>query len=66
MFIGRLDCWNVNWWDVEDIRAELKACNVNVKLWEAFPAVDRQAPVDDNVIVMRDGWAAENGLIYVF
>ena len=44
-YIGRLDTWNINWLETESLRAELKASNLDITLWEFFDSHSRQEDV---------------------
>ena len=54
-YIGRLDTWNVNWLEIESLRAELKAYNLDVTLWEFFDSHSRQ----EDVIRLEEGINAQ-------
>ena len=45
-FLGRLDTWNISWLEVEELRFEIQAYNMDVKLWEYFSNLERQDAVD--------------------
>ena len=41
-FIGRLDTWNTNWVEVEQLRSQFAQCNLEIRLWELFDSQLRQ------------------------
>ena len=45
-FVGRLDTWNITWLEVEELRFEIEAYNMDVKLWEYFSNLERQNAID--------------------
>lgn len=45
-FIGRLDSWNMNWAEVEELRYEISQYNLDVRLWENFNSLERQDAID--------------------
>ena len=56
-YMGRLDTWNINWLETESLRAELKASNLDITLWEFFDSHSRQEDVirlDGGINANRD------------
>ena len=37
-----MDSWNITWPEVEELKYEIEAYNMDVKLWESFSTLERQ------------------------
>ena len=53
-FLGKLDTWNVNYAEVEDIREEIKMANMDLELWETFDSFDREDALENFIRVNRE------------
>ena len=47
-FVGRLDSWEVNWSQVEQLRYEISQVNLDVQLWESFSTLERQNAFEEH------------------
>jgi len=52
--LGKLDTWNVNYAEVEDIREEIKMANMDLELWETFDSFDREDALENFIRVNRE------------
>ena len=52
--MGKLDTWNVNYAEVEDIREEIKMANMDLELWETFDSFDREDALENFIRVNRE------------
>jgi len=52
-FIGKLDTWDVNYAEVEEIRSDVKHANLNLELWETFDSFDRAEAIEDFIRINR-------------
>jgi len=52
-FVGKLDTWNVNYAEVEDIREDIKYSNLNLQLWETFDSFDRKEAMENFIRINR-------------
>ena len=53
-FLGKLDTWNVNYAEVEDIREEIRMANMDLELWETFDSFDREDALENFIRVNRE------------
>ena len=40
--LGKLEAWNVNYTDVEELRGVIQSCNMELELWEILDSFDRE------------------------
>ena len=53
-FLGKLDTWNVNYAEVEEIRSEIRSCNMDLELWETFDSFDREDAMENFIRMNRE------------